>query len=134
MSFSKELAAFFFTKGPTIVDGTKSKNNYVCRKEALTGQKCSSMKNSFSVLTTAGYQNLKTHLRDCIPNYASIYDARDKVGLADIRHFVSVDKKSQNLFRWIEWVVTSNLPFSFVDNELTRTNTVNTRDNAHEIP
>ena len=40
-----------------------------------------------------------------------------------------VDTKSQNLFRWIEWIVSSNLPFSFVENELTRVNTANTRTN-----
>ena len=39
-----------------------------------------------------------------------------------------VDKKSQNIFLWIEWIVTSNLPFSFVDNEMTRINTQNTRE------
>ena len=37
-------------------------------------------------------------------------------------------KKSQNIYRWIEWIVSSNLPFSFVSNELTRVNTQSTRE------
>ena len=127
MSFSREMANFFFSKGETTGVGAREKSFYSCRREALTGQKCSSMKNSFSVLTTAGFQNLKTHLRDCVPNYVTLYEDRDIVNKADIRFFVCVDKKSQNLFRWIEWVVCSNLPFSFVDNELTRVNTQSTR-------
>lgn len=122
------MANFFFSKGETTGVGAREKSFYSCRREALTGQKCSSMKNSFSVLTTAGFQNLKTHLRDCVPNYLTLYEDRDRVNKADIRFFVCVDKKSQNLFRWIEWVVCSNLPFSFVDNELTRINTQSTRD------
>ena len=62
-----------------------------------------------------------------MPDYVKIYEARDKD--IDIRNFVKVDTKSQNLFRWIEWIVSSNLPFSFVENELTRVNTANTRSN-----
>ena len=53
----------------------------------MTGQKCISMKNALSILVTAGYQNLKTHLRDCIPNYAKLYEERDKDGEVDIRKF-----------------------------------------------
>ena len=128
MSFSRELAEFFYSKSELIVEGQKSKYNYSCRRELLTGQKCSSMKNKFSIFTTAGFQNLKIHTEKCIPNYVEMYDAREEVGAGDIRKFVVVDKKSQNIFRWIEWIVTSNLPFSFVDTEMTRINTQNTRE------
>ena len=62
-----------------------------------------------------------------MPDCVKIYEARDKD--VDIRNFVRVDTKSQNLFRWIEWTVSSHLPFSFVENELTRVNTANTRTN-----
>ena len=87
------------------------------------------MRNSFSVLATAGFQKLKTHLKDCISNYASLYENREIAGENnDIRNFIRVDKKSQNLYRWIEWIVSSNLPFSFVSNDLTRLNTQNSRE------
>ena len=139
MSFTREIANYFFSKGPDIGVGARIKNHYVCQREALTGQKCCSMRNSFSVLATAGFQNLKTHLKDCIPNYASLYENREVAGENnDIRNFIRVDKKSQNLYRWIEWIVSSNLPFSFVSNDLTRLDTQNSRetvqqDNDNEI-
>ena len=128
MSFTREIANFFFAKGPAIGEGARIKNIYVCQREALTGQKCCSMRNSFSVIASAGFQNLKTHLRECIPNYMNLYENREVDGHNDIRNFVSVDKKSQNIYRWIEWIVSSNLPFSFVSNELTRVNTQSTRE------
>lgn len=37
MSYSKELVAFYFNKGPDIIDGAKIKCDYLCRKEVLTG-------------------------------------------------------------------------------------------------
>jgi hypothetical protein len=55
MSFSRELATFF-TQGPPIGEGKRMKYNYMCNRETLTGQRCSSMKNSFSVQATAGFQ------------------------------------------------------------------------------
>ena len=87
------------------------------------------MKNSFSVLVSAGFQNLKTHLKDCIPNYVNLYENRDIANENnDIRNFVRVDKKSQNIYRWIEGIIGSNLPFSFVSNDLTRLDTQNSRE------
>lgn len=86
------------------------------------------MKNKFNIYTTAGFQNLVTQISFCIPNYVEMYNDRDFVGAADIRKFVNVDKKSQSIFRWIKLIVTSNLPFSFVDDEMTRLNTQNTRE------
>ena len=129
MSFTREVANYFFIKGPAIGEGARTKNNYVCQRKALTGQKCCSMKNSFSVLVSAGFQNLKTHLKDCIPNYVNLYENRDIANENnDIRNFVRVDKKSQNIYRWIEGIIGSNLPFSFVSNDLTRLDTQNSRE------
>ena len=128
MSFTKEMTAFFFTRSDPVGNADKICYKYTCRKEALTGQKCCSMKNSFTIYASAGFSNLRVHLQACLPDYRDTFDKKDAEGAADIRHFVSVDKKSQNIFRWIEWVVTSNLPFSFVENKMTRINTKNTRE------
>ena len=67
MAFSKEYANFFFTKGPDIVDGARRKNVYKCNREPITGQKCCSMKNAFSLQSTVGFQNLKVHTKECMP-------------------------------------------------------------------
>ena len=96
MTFTREVANYFFIKGPAIGEGATIENNYVCQREALTGQKCCSMKNSFSIISAAGFHNLKGHLLDCVPNYQTIYDNKDKPGAADIRYFISVDNKSHN--------------------------------------
>ena len=114
------------TPGSHIIDvGLRRKNMYQCNREVVTGLKCCSMKNSFSVQSTAGFQNLKVHRKECIPDDMKVYESRDKE--KDIRNFVRVDNKSRNIFRSIEWIVAPKLPFSFVDNELTRVNTASTR-------
>lgn len=128
MSFTKDHAEYFFLKGPLINAGPKGKNVFSCKCEELVGRRCSSMKNSFIVAVNAGYYNLRTHLLNCIPDFEDIFANRNAgVVTADIRRFVSVDKISQDIYHWIEWIVSSNLPFSFVDNELTRLNTAKTR-------
>ena len=96
------------------------KNVYSCKSELLVGRKCNG-KGGFTVLKSAGVGNLKSHLSTCIPSWQDIYDARN-LGNADIRKHIDVDNTSQNMFHWIEWVITDNLPFSFVENERSRSN------------
>ena len=121
MSFGKEIALYFFTKGPDIQYGGKIKNHFSCKCEALTNRLCSSPNRSFSIVCANGYSNLKTHLLTCIPNYQAIYDDRDDV-VADMRNFVNVDKKTNNIFKWCELVVSENLCFSYVEKKLVREN------------
>ena len=121
MSFGKEIALYFYTKGPDIQYGGKIKNHFSCKCEALTNRLCSSLNRLFSIVCANGYSNLKTHLLTCIPNSQTIYDDRDIV-VADLRNFVNVDKKTNNIFKWCELVVSENLCFSYVEKKLVHEN------------
>lgn len=121
MSFGKEIALFFFTKGPDIPFGGKIKNHFSCNCEAITNRLCTSPNRSFSIICANGYSNLKSHLLLCIPNYQMIYDNRENV-VANMLNFVKVDKKTNNIFKWCELVVSENLCFSYVEKKLVREN------------
>jgi hypothetical protein len=36
---------------------------------------------------------------------------------------IFVNKKGTKVFKWLEWIVMSNLPFTFVEDPLTKKNT-----------
>lgn len=124
LKLTKEVLEWFFNKGPTFTEDGKDRNIYTCKCESILGRKCSSMKNSFSVIAGSGSTNLRTHLESCIPNYVSLYNNRTvNLNLGDIRLYINVDKKTQNIYDWLEWVIDDNLPFKFVAKPLTRKNT-----------
>ena len=95
--FKKEVAGYFFEKGPDINDNAKVKNIYKCRCALLFGRECVSKNNSYSVMSGAGFTNLKNHLRDCVPNYEAKNNAREQ-GNWDIRNHVKVDNVAQKIF------------------------------------
>lgn len=121
--FGKEIASYFFSKGADEVDGNKIKSVFRCNSANIVGKECTSTRNIFKVITSNGYSNLRTHLTTCIPNWQAIYDARD-LGAAgpDVRHFVKVDKKSYNIYKWIEWLVEENLTPTFCECKRTKEN------------
>lgn len=130
MVFSKNIANYFFTKGPDIYNGDKVKNMYSCKSKEITGRDCCSVKNSFSLMATAGYSNLRIHLAGCIPDYQAIYDNRvvdenmksPTNVVAEKKVVITADKTSRNVYCWIEWVINANLHLDFVDTRLTNKN------------
>lgn len=121
--FGKEIASYFFSKGADEVEGNKIKSVFRCNSANIVGKECTSTRNIFKVVTSNGYSNLRTHLTTCIPNWQAIYDARDLAAVGpDVRHFVKVDKKSYNIFKWIEWLVEENLPPAFCEYKRTKEN------------
>jgi hypothetical protein len=123
---TKEVLAYFFLKGPTENIDNKLRNIYNCKCEELMNRKCHSIKNSFTVIANTGSSNLKKHLEICMPDYIAHYKGRVEVllpGAGDIRQFVSVDKKSQTIYDWLEWIIDDNLSFNFISKPLTRKNT-----------
>jgi hypothetical protein len=120
VSWSKEVARFFFGEEETVAN----KITWTCRSQELTNTKCSG-KGSFTSKVTEGTSNLRKHLDSCIPEWQNIYAAAKAggdgpVAVGDIRNYVKVDKVTNNLYGWIDWVVTQDLPFSFVENEKAR--------------
>jgi hypothetical protein len=121
---TKEVLAYFFAIGPTENIDNKLRNKYTCKCEELMNRKCHSIKNSFTVIKNTGSSNLKKHLDICMPDYIAHYKDRVEVVLpGDIRHFDSVDKKSQTIYDWLEWITDDNHSFNFVSKPLTRKNT-----------
>ena len=119
MSFNKLIVAHFFEKGENFVEHLKKKNIYKCLCAEICGRECVSKHNSFSVIANSGYTNLRNHIKECIPDWESVYSNRG-VGKCDIRNHIKVDKESQKIFSWIELIIMENLPFAFVEKELPR--------------
>jgi hypothetical protein len=123
-AFGKDIANFFFVKGEEELIGNKVRTVFRCNSANICEKESNSAKNIFKVFISNGYSNLRCHLVTCIPNFQSIYDNRDQIAQGpDIRQYVKVDKKTYNIYKWIEWVVVENLPFSFCEKKLTRENT-----------
>ena len=100
------------------MDGPRKKNIYKCRSNEIVGRECCSIKNSFAVIVNAGFTNLRNHLKECVPDYEALFAGREQA--QDIRQHIVVDKTSQNIYGWIDWVITDNLPFNFVEKPTTR--------------
>ncbi|RHY62366.1 hypothetical protein DYB34_013738 [Aphanomyces astaci] len=62
-----------------------------------------------------------SHLRDAHPEYQAIYDAAHAPSTTTTLDFM-IDKKSYNVFRWIEWICMDEIELAFVGKTLTRHN------------
>lgn len=65
-----------------------------------------------------GYTNLINHIYSQHPDYETTLDSFQGGNNGTLLSFV--DKKSANIFGWLEWIVDANLPLSFCENSLTR--------------
>ncbi|KAG6941899.1 hypothetical protein JG688_00018414 [Phytophthora aleatoria] len=61
-----------------------------------------------------GYTNLISHIRAQHPNFAAEIASS---GHASGTLIGFVDKKSQTIYSWIDWIVSYNLLFSFLGNQ-----------------
>ena len=104
--FNKDFAQYFFSKGPDILDGPRKKNIFKCRSNEIVGKECCSIKDSFAVIANAGFTNLRNHLKECVPDYEALFAGSEQA--QDIRHHIVVDKIRQNIYGWIDWVITDN--------------------------
>ena len=121
--FIRAKAYCFFTKGDDVVRNGKTKTIFKCNSEAIINRKCVTAHNSFSCSHGAGYTNLKVHLDKCYEghNYESLYAIHDqKFGGNKITSFINVDKTSANIYGHLDQVISQNLPFSFVAQEVNR--------------
>lgn len=123
----KEIAKYFFQSADESLYG---KNRWVCRfcpappteedlpvdaekrKSALDGAK-----NVRMCDTRKGYTNLAAHVKSGHPNWQAIMSHSEPTGLES---WLSVTPKAINIFGWLDWIIMDNLPFSFVENPLTR--------------
>ncbi|ETO79092.1 hypothetical protein F444_06132 [Phytophthora nicotianae P1976] len=71
-------------------------------------------------LPSSGYANMISHLKDKHPGYVEDYTSHQSRQAGLLRTFGFVNPTASNMYRWIEWVVTRNMPLSEVDDPLTR--------------
>lgn len=103
MAFTpKQIALFYFKSVEK--NGTEEQFMCVC-------------KTSRKVKRNSGYTNLLSHIKDQHPNFKEEMLVANKKSSS---FFHSVDKKSANIYGWMEWIVEDMLPLSFVDRPLTR--------------
>ena len=129
---TKDICRFYFGAKPSI----ESANIWTCRCKSTRKQ---DPKN--------GHGNLMNHIRLRHPTYLEDYKAAITVGKMytsgistavgsssssstdPIHHQmqialdVLIDKKSSNVFTWLEWIVMEELPLQFCEDPLTRKNT-----------
>ena len=88
---------------------------------------CDAVANPLSQDLKRGYRNLVTHVKsvhkaDWETNIRKFLKQTSS-GPMDVFLRQPTDK-AKSIFRWIEWIVKGNLPFSFASEQLTRKNTV----------
>ena len=83
--------------------------------------KCKICNKLYTQLQNSGYTNLKNYLRvhdeDFEGSYRSILE---KSGGGTLYSFGFINKKTQDMYEWIHWIVNRDLPFSEIENEITR--------------
>ncbi len=120
---AKSVCQLFFGKQPI--------KDMIWKCSCGTERKCNVRK--------SGYNNLMTHIKQQHPDYEEIYRSyqnefpsreHSECGSVSVIGSVScqttldclIDSKSSNIFKWIEWIVMDELPLTFCEKELTRTN------------
>ncbi|POM70128.1 Hypothetical protein PHPALM_13482, partial [Phytophthora palmivora] len=80
--------------------------------------RCKVCSREYKQVSGRGYTNLAQHVKVKHLDYKSQMDGATAGETGSLRSWVS--HKAQMRFGWIEWVVTSNLPLSFVEDPHTR--------------
>jgi hypothetical protein len=107
---SKAIAATFFEQVSSVENGNVTVTKFRCHCGVERTQNLKK-----------GYQNLVSHIKEHHNNWQDIMTSKTLEDNTKITRFVN--KKSSTVFSWLEWIVMANLPFVFVENELTRKNT-----------
>ena len=70
-----------------------------------------------------GYTNLMSHLKNVHKDSWEDEYRKSKTKEQAVLPYPKVNKKAENIFRWLEWVILENREYSFVDKPLVRKNT-----------
>jgi len=107
---SKAIAATFFESVSFVENGKVTITKFRCQCGVERTQNLKK-----------GYQNLVSHIKEHHNNWQEIMASKILEDNTLITRFIN--KKSSTVFSWLEWIVMADLPFVFVENELTRKNT-----------
>lgn len=113
----EDIARFYFTRGEDIKGPSTRKKDK--GQEVVLGAiwtcKCG---NKRKKLERGGWTNLEEHVLKQHPNYlCEMPSVIDKTSRMKDYY---VDAKTANLFGWIEWILSENLPFTFCEKKMTR--------------
>ncbi len=98
---NKEKVKFFFTKSD------EDPEIYVCLCQKERKQRVGS-----------GYQNLTEHIDRCHPDWEHLMGETAKGSKSKLSYFI--DTKATNIYGWIDWIVSENLPLNFCEKESSR--------------
>lgn len=98
---NKEKVEFFFT------ESDDAPGSYTCLCEKERKQK-----------KGTGYQNLIEHIERSHPDWKALMSETEKGSKSKLTYFI--DTKSSNIYSWIDWIVSENLPFNFCEKDSTR--------------
>ena len=105
MSFkTKQLIPYFFSPADNAT------NKHLCKK-------CG--KDVVQELM-AGYSNLMRHLKACLPTFVQEFQAHLLTNPGRLEVYGFSDSKAANIFAWLESVILTNQPFSYVEDPIIR--------------
>ena len=107
---SKAIAATFFEEISSEEKSNKTITKFKCQCGTIRSQDLKK-----------GYVNLISHIKDQHKDWESIMESKHIGSNTSIMQFVN--KKASSIFSWLEWIIMDNLPFTFVEKQLTRKNT-----------
>lgn len=111
---AKELTNVYFK-----VTGTKVDD----KGKVISTLKCE-CGNTRNVDLKKGYTNLVSHIKSQHKDWQEVMNAfhSDKVSTSKVTTpgFSFVNSKSSKIFSWLEWIIMDNLPFNFVEKQLTQ--------------
>ena len=70
-----------------------------------------------------GYTNLTSHSKNVHKDTREDDYRKSKTKMQAVLPYPKVNKKAENIFRWLEWVILENREYSSVDKPLVRKNT-----------
>ncbi|KAG3134997.1 hypothetical protein PC128_g26121 [Phytophthora cactorum] len=102
MSNSRAISSFFFTD---------------CGDGQFSCKQCGKVRKQ---TPGTGYTNLISHLAAKHPGYTETYDESQRTHGQSLEAHGFVDKRTMEIFKWMEWIVAWNHALSEVDDPLTR--------------
>ncbi|KAG2768906.1 hypothetical protein Pcac1_g19930 [Phytophthora cactorum] len=102
MSNSRAISSFFFTD---------------CGDGQFSCKQCGKVRKQ---TPGTGYTNLISHLAAKHPGYTETYDESQQTHGQSLEAHGFVDKRTMEIFKWMEWIVAWNHALSEVDDPLTR--------------
>ena len=108
MYTTREIVTTFFEDVPKDSKGQQTKSKFKCSCGTTRTQDLKK-----------GLTNLISHIKNDHKDWEEVMNGKNKVGPQSL----FVNRKGSMIFNWLEWVITDNHSFSFVEKPLTKKHT-----------